>query len=82
MTTETEHTEALRKEVRKLMIDRGVEYGSLHIMADALTERTGRRVSRQNVCFALTGYRQTKAYHRMLLDLKAILEVWPPDKAA
>ena len=74
--------ESLRKEVRKLMIEHDIKWGHRCLLQDALRERTGRPVSRSNIGFALTGYRKTKAYHAMLVELKQILESWPPDKAA
>ena len=80
MTPEPENIEALRKEVLKLMVDRDIRYHDE--LVDALLTRTGKQYSRQNIGMALTGYRQTRAYHNMLLDLKQILEDWPPDKAA
>jgi len=77
-----QETEAIRRDVRKLMIDHGLERNRVNLLQDALRERTGKPVSRANIGYALTGHRKTKAYHAMLVELKQILEAWPPDRAA
>ncbi|MDP2815753.1 MAG: hypothetical protein Q8O19_03635 [Rectinemataceae bacterium] len=68
--------DALRKEVKKLMIDLdldGRKSGAQTLLAADLSFRTGKTISRQTLNMALTGFRSTTGYQTLLQALHAML---------
>jgi hypothetical protein len=68
--------DALRKEVKKKMIDLDLDNRKAgvqtHLAVD-LSARTGKTICRQTLCMALTGYRSTVTYQTILQELHAML---------
>lgn len=70
----SEEISTLRKDVKKLMVELDLDkWGAMSGLADQLSARLGRSVSRNNLSMALSGYRQTESYANLLQDLKAML---------
>jgi hypothetical protein len=71
-----QEVDALRKEVKKLMIDLGLDVrkrGAMPRLAEDLTNRTGRKISRNTLSMALSGFRETAGYCKLLEDLRDML---------
>lgn len=66
--------EMLRREVLHLMVDANfVSQASVTVLAKKLTCRIGKKVSRNNLAMALSGYRTTSTYIEYLVQLKNVL---------
>lgn len=69
----------LRKDVKKRMIDLGLERArSYHLIVPHLNQTA----SVQILCNALTGYRNGPAAQALLQNLWNVLQGWPPDRVS
>jgi hypothetical protein len=71
-----EEIDALRKDAKIKMIRLdldGRKRGALSFLALQLSARTGKRISRQTLSMALTGFRSTPSYQIILQELDAML---------
>ena len=74
--------DTLRKEVKYRMIDHGLDReGSYDLIAPHLGRHMNRPVSKQQICTALTGYRNGLPQARLLESLMELLQTWPPEAA-
>ena len=67
---------ALRKDVKKLLIDLDMDSrtrGAMAVLAERLSLRMGKRVSRNTLFMALSGFRETAGYQTILKELKDML---------
>ncbi|MBN1545730.1 MAG: hypothetical protein JW902_03630 [Syntrophaceae bacterium] len=68
--------EDLRKTCKKLLVDLDMDSrksGSMPILADNLSRRMGKRISRSTLSMALSGFRETAGYQAVLKELKEML---------
>lgn len=68
--------EDLRKTCKKLLVDLDMDsrnHGSMSKLADSLSLRMGRRISRSTLSMALSGFRETAGYQAILKELKEML---------
>lgn len=68
--------DTLRKEVKKLMIDLDLDArkkGSMAILAENLSRRMGKRISRTTLSMTLSGFRDTTGYQAILKEMKEML---------
>lgn len=68
--------DALRKEVKKLMIDLDLDVrkqGALALLAADLGLRLGKGICRQTLSMALSGFRTSPAYQTILAELRTML---------
>lgn len=73
-----EEIDTLRKEVKKRMIDLGLDReGSYDLLLPHLNEAAGFKVSKSQLCSSLTGYRESQTYQDILKALRSLLESWP-----
>lgn len=75
-STPSDGATTLRKDVLKLMVDLDMngQSGAIGPLAQVLTDRMGKNVSRTNLNMALSGYRITPAYVEYLSCLKTYLD--------
>ena len=66
---------ALRKEVKHKMVDLDLDgrKANLPRLAADLSNRTGKKISRETLSMALTGFRSTAGYQTILQELHAML---------
>jgi len=68
----------LRIETKILLVKKGMDArGLLPELASLLSERTGKTVRRTTLSMALTGYRTSNSYQRILQELHDMLEEMP-----
>jgi hypothetical protein len=67
-------TAVLRKEVRHLMVDLDLYSSHIGALAAVLEHKNGRKISRNTLSMALSGYRSTAPYAQYLSALKGHLE--------
>ena len=73
--------DALRKEVKKRMIDLGLDKeGSYDLLLPHVSFAAGFRISKSQLCSSLTGYREGQTYQDILKALQRLLDIWPPDR--
>jgi|GEM_PF-3609228 len=74
--------ETLRKEIKKQMVDLGLDRpGSYAVILPYISARIGRPILLQGLSMAMTGYRNGNSSAEILTALREILETWPPEAA-
>jgi hypothetical protein len=73
--------DALRKEVKKRMIDLDLDReGSYDLLLPHLNKTAGFLISKSQLCMSLTGYREGVKHQQILKTLQELLCIWPPDQ--
>jgi hypothetical protein len=68
---------ALRKEVKKKLIDRDLDYpGFYKDLVPRLSDHMGRSVNRNSLSMALSGFRNGKSSREILEALDGLLDSW------
>lgn len=68
--------EDLRKTCKKLLVDLDMDsrkQGSMSVLADSLSRRMGKPISRSTLSMALSGFRETAGYKAILKELREML---------
>ena len=68
--------EDLRKTCKKLLVDLDMDSrsrGSMSKLADSLSLRMGKRISRCTLSMAISGFRKSAGYQAILKELKEML---------
>lgn len=71
-----QETATLRKDIKKMLVDLDLDSrrkGAMAILSADMTARMQKPVSRSTLAMALSGSRDTEAYHKLLVECRAML---------